>query len=89
MPSREFYLEPSDRKQRGKALVSTDPPEPKAPNHSRLPSDDRVICGEVTLSPKDPIFRRFVYIAKSKADFIDDGGPTFHQASAAACDVRQ
>ena len=89
MPSREFYLEPSDRKQRGKALVSTDPTEPKARNHSRLPSDDRVICGEVTLSPKDPYSGGFVYIAKSKADFIDDGGPTLHQASTAACDVRQ
>lgn len=75
LPSGEFYVEPSDGKQRGMALVAIDPPERKARNHSRLPSDDRVICGEVALSPKDPLFGRFDCIAGSKASFCDDGGP--------------
>jgi hypothetical protein len=50
-------------------------------------ADDRVICGEVARSPGDRTFRRFVYIAESKAGFVDDGGAAFAQIDAATCAV--
>lgn len=49
---------------------------------------DAVTCGEVSRSPRDDSFRRFVYIGSAKSGFVDDGGPVFKQISAASCKPR-
>lgn len=49
---------------------------------------DGVICGEVSKSPRDSNFKRFVYIGSAKSGFIDDGGTVFKQISATSCTSR-